>query len=301
MNLPTIRTFLFVPGNRADMLRKAVATDADAIIPDLEDAVPDAEKAAARETVSGVLAELAQSGKPVVPRLNSLESGLLERDLAAVAGPHIAAVSVGKARGPGDVRRMAASIDVAERRAELRAGSIGLLPWIETARAVARAVDVCSASPRIRWVGFGAEDFSNDCGIPKDLGGWFGLAPDPAASPLLMHARAAVVTAAKGAGVAAIDTPYINYRDPDGLGAEARMARSMGFDGKFAIHPSQVDAINRMFSPTQEELDSAQRILAAAEEAEAKGHGSVGLEGRLIDRPTIERARTILRRAGRQA
>ncbi len=291
------RSFLFIPGNRSDMLQKALGAAAGGFIPDMEDAVPWAEKTAARRTIASHLPDLAASGKVIIPRLNSLDTGLFEADLAAVAGPLVSGVSVGKVRGAGDVRRIAAAIDVIERRRGLAAGSIGLMPWIETAPALVAAFEVCSASPRVRWVAFGAEDLSNDLGIAKDLAGWTAASADTASSPALTWARASIVAAARAAGVPAIDTPYVAYRDSEGLASEAEMARSMGFSGKFAIHPAQVGVINATFAPTRDEIANARRVVEAAEDAEARGLGATSLDGKLIDRPTVERARSLLRAA----
>ncbi|MDA1257594.1 MAG: aldolase/citrate lyase family protein, partial [Chloroflexi bacterium] len=193
----TPRSLLFVPGNRPDMLAKAAGASTDALMPDMEDAVTWNEKPMARREIAANLINLAGSGTPVIPRLNSLDTGLFEDDLEAVMGPSISGVSVGKVRSAGDVRRIAAAITASERRNGVQPGSIALYPWIETARAVVAAYEVCSASPRIAAVCFGAEDYSNDVGIAKDLSGWQSSASsDDPAGPALIYARGAIVAGA---------------------------------------------------------------------------------------------------------
>ncbi|MCH7641807.1 MAG: CoA ester lyase [Chloroflexi bacterium] len=306
--MPTVpRSLLFVPGNRPDMLDKVVRAPADALMPDMEDAVPWGEKTVARRGIAEKLELLAGSGIPVIPRLNSLDTGLFDEDLEAVMGPWIAGVSVGKVRSAGDVRQIASAITASESRNGLQPGSIDLYPWIETARAVVAAYEICNASPRIAAVCFGAEDYSNDTGIPKDMGDWRSSGSvaetgDPetvganAISRALGYARSAIVAGAVAAGVGAIDTPYVAFRDHDGLAREVEMARSIGFDGKFAIHPAQLDVINNGFTPDDEEIANATRIVDAAAVAEKQGIGATSLDGKMIDRPTIVRARALLAR-----
>lgn len=297
---PVPRSLLFVPGNRPNMFEKAAGAPADALMPDMEDAVPWREKQVARREIAANLEQLAGSGIPVIPRLNSLDSGLFEEDLEAVIGPLITGVSVGKVRNAGDVRRIASVITASERRNGLQPGAIAIYPWMETARAISAAYEVCSASPRIAAVCFGAEDYSNDIGILKDLGGWSSsTSSDDPSGPAVAHARGEIVAGAVAAGVGAIDTPYVAFRDSEGLARETAVARSMGFDGKCAIHPAQLEVINSGFTPTEEEIANAERIMAAAFVAEEQGSGATSLDGKMIDRPTIVRAQALLARTER--
>ena len=291
------KSVLFVPGNRPDMFEKAAIAPAGAIFPDMEDAVPFGEKTAARRDIAANLEKLGSGGTPVIPRLNSLDTGLFDEDLEAVIGPLIVGVSVGKVRSAGDVRRIDSIITASERRNGLQPGIISIYPWIETARAIAHAYEVCSASPRIAAVCFGAEDFSADVGIAKDLGGWASsTSSDDPNGPSVAHARGEIIAAAVSAGVGALDTPYVAFRDPEGLAREAAVARSMGFDGKCAIHPAQLEIINNGFTPQEEEITNARRIVAAADEAEKQGSGATSLDGKMIDRPTVVRAQNLLAR-----
>jgi citrate lyase subunit beta/citryl-CoA lyase len=284
-----LRSLLFVPGNKANMLEKALGVAADALVPDMEDSVPAAEKAAARETIAAFLPRLAATGRPVVPRVNSLDTEWIEDDLAAVVGGSIFGISVGKVRRPGDISTISQLIGSLERRAGLAWGTIKLVPWIETAEAIVNAAEICRASERIVGVAFGGEDFTFDMGVER--------LDDETVQ--LAYARQALCVAARAANVPALDTPYFTLRDPDGLRASSLRARSIGFKGRFAIHPEQIGVLNECFSPSPEEVAHAERVVAAYEEAEARGRASTSLDGRVIDVPVVRRARALLELARR--
>ena len=279
-----LRSPLFVPGNRSDMLEKALGLAPDAYVPDMEDSVPQAEKEKARSTVVSFLPKLAAAGPLVIPRINPLESGLSEDDLVAAVGPYTYGVSVGKVNTAQEVGAVATILDRLEPGAGLEAGHTKLVLWLETAMAIVNAYELCAASPRVVGVAFGAEDFTNDMGIERS----------PEGSEIA-HARSAVAIAARAAGVMALDTPYFAFRDPEGLRQDAAAARAIGFRGKFAIHPDQIDVINRAFAPTEAEVDNARRVVAAFEEAERSGRGATSLNGKLIDVPVVKRARNLLK------
>ncbi|MXZ03543.1 MAG: CoA ester lyase [Chloroflexi bacterium] len=294
-----LRCPLFIPGNRADMLGKAGRYSPSAYIPDMEDSVPMANKAEARAVTADALPSLFELGKPVVPRVNSLLTGLTEDDLEAVVGRHIVAISIGKIRSSDDIALVDGMLSELERLRGLEVGTIGMLPWLETASAIVKAFEICNASERVRWVAFGAEDYSADMGISRAVdaeGGNMGTV-DEYGEASLLYARSAVAVAARAADVQALDTPYVKFRDPDGLRSEAGLARRLGYSGKFAIHPAQVEVIERIFSPTDAEIDRARRVLEAARVAELEGRGSVSLDGEMVDAPVVARARNLLERA----
>ena len=284
--MEVLRSLLFVPGNRPDMLQKARNLSADVLVPDMEDSVPMAEKARAREVITSVLPDLAQAERRVVPRPNALDTGLLEDDLEAVVGPHIYGVTVGKVASAWDVEQIVSIIETLERRAGLRSGIVKLIPWIETARAIVNAYEICTASPRVIAVAFGAEDFTNDMDIQRS---------DEGAE--VLYPRTAIGVAARAANVVALDTPYVNFRDHEGHLRDIQVARRLGFRGKFAIHPAQLEAINAMFAPSSAEIEYARRVVQAFEEAEAAGKGTTSLDGKMIDVPIVRRARSLLARA----
>ena len=281
--MSALRSLLFVPGNQPRMLERASGLTPDAFIPDMEDSVPDAEKANARAITAARLDSLSARGVAVIPRLNSLDTGLLDEDLAAVVGPRIYGVSVGKINSPADIALISAKLDTIERKAGLEVGNIKLLPWIETAQAIVNVYEICAASPRIIGAAFGAEDFTNDMGIER--------AEDESET---FFARNAITIAARAANVLALDTPYFSFRAPDGLRRNAQAARQIGFKGKFAIHPAQIDIINETFSPSPAELEQARRVVEAFREAERIGRGSTSLDGKVVDVPVVKRAEALL-------
>ena len=285
-----IRCLIFVPGNRRDMLTKARDFDADVIIADLEDSVPSNEKENARQVVSEMTPSLGAKGQRIMVRINSLDTGLSRDELNEVVGPHLYGISAGKVESPWDVREYDRLMSQAETRAGMTAGTLKLIPWIENAKAVVRAFEIAAASPRVVGVAFGAEDFADDMEIQRTDQG------DEVYFP-----RAYVGTAAKAAEVLALDSPYVNFRDSDGLKVDAATALKLGFKGKFAIHPSQIDIITETFSPSLEEMEYARRVLEVWREAEAAGRGSTSLDGKMVDVPIVKRAQNILALADRMS
>ena len=279
------------------MLSKAAGFETRWLIPDLEDSVPAVEKAAARAIVSEHIPTLVKAGKLLAPRVNSMTSGLAEDDITAVVSNEIIGISIGKIGNASEVKSLDQILTDAEIRAGVPVGKTMLLPWLETAEAVINAYEICISSDRIRWTAFGAEDFSADMGISRTVDvieSKSGEEPEPG----LVYARSAVAIAARAAGVHALDTPYTKFRDSEGLRSEAMLAKSIGYKGKLAIHPAQVEVIESVFTPTDAEIDRARMVLDIATEAETQGRGSISLNGEMIDRPVILRAQNILRDAG---
>ena len=284
--MAVLRSLLFVPGNRTNMLEKAMGISPDAYIPDMEDSVPAEEKENARNVIASFLPKLAEVGPLVIPRINSLDTGLLQDDMAAVVGPHIFGVSVGKIQSTRDIDYISNIIEGLEKKAGLEVGTVKLIPWIETAMAIVNAYEICAASPRIVGVAFGAEDFTNDMAIERTEG-----------ESEIDYPRKVICVAARAADVLALDTPYFSFHDSDGLKKNSFEAKGYGFRGKFAIHPAQVDIINESFSPSSDEIENARRVIAAFEEAERSGRGSTSLDGKVIDVPVVKRARQLLESA----
>ena len=278
-----LRSLLFVPGNQAKMLAKAENLAVDVVVPDLEDSVPDAEKANARAITASFLAQLAAKKALVIPRVNSLSTPWLEDDLAAVVGPGIYGVSVGKIASPGDISEISTLLATLERRAGLTVGTLKLIPWIETAKAIVHCHAICAASERIVAAAFGAEDFTHDMGMARS---------DDATEHL--YARSALCVAARAAGVVALETPHLQLRDSERLRTSSLRAKRLGFRGRFAIHPEQIEIINECFSPSAAEIEHARRVIAAYEEAERQGRASTSLDGQVIDVPVVKRARALL-------
>ena len=278
-----LRSLVFVPGNRANMLERALGFGADVVMVDLEDSVPPGEKTAACEMAAEWVPRLAAAGRRVMVRVNSLDTGLTSQELDTVVCPELAGISVGKGDTAWDLRQVDQLLGPLESRIGIPQGTIKLVPWIETAMAIVHVYEMARASQRIIGIAFGAEDYTNDMGVIRtDFG------------EECYYARSAVAVAARAARVAALDGPFVGFRDPDGLRADAGTARQIGFTGKFAIHPAQIDIINETFSPHPDDVEYARTVVAAWEEAESAGRGSLSIDGRMVDVPVVKRAQNLL-------
>ena len=277
------RSFIFVPGNRANMLERARSFKADVIMVDLEDSVPPGEKATARDLAKEWVPTLRREGQKVMVRVNSLDTGLTRPELEAIVSPDLYGISLGKVESTWNIRDVDRILSSIEPQAGVEPGSIKIVPWVETASALLDARDIGAASPRVIALAFGAEDFTNDMGIERSDTGEEVQVP-----------RSLVPMAARAANVASLDSPFVLFQDPGALRADAKRARQMGYTGKFAIHPSQIDIINETFSPSPEEITYARQVVDAWEQAEAEGRGSLAIDGRMIDVPVVKRAQNLL-------
>ena len=265
------------------MLERSRSFEADVIMVDLEDSVPPAEKVNARELAREWVPKLRRDGRRVMVRVNSLDTGLTGDEAAAVIGPDLYGISIGKAESVWDIQETDHIISAVEVSTGLNSGQIKLIPWIENARAVMAAQQIAEASPRIVAIAFGAEDYTNDMGIQRTDTGNEVYLP-----------RSTVPVAARAAGVASLDSPFVVFRDPEGLGQDAQLSRQLGYTGKFAIHPAQLEIINQTFGPSPEDVEYARRVVEAWSRVEAEGRGSVDLDGRMIDVPVLKRAQNLL-------
>ena len=270
MSADVARSYLYVPGNRPERFDKACAAGADAVIVDLEDAVPPAEKDAARKAVSAWLS----ADKTVLVRVNAAGSEWFERDLAACDVPGVTGVVLPKAEIVE-----ARAIALCQRR------KIALFPLIETAVGMAHAETV-AATPCVQRLMFGTIDFQFELGIDGD-------------GDELLAFRSRLVLASKLAGIQSpVDGPCTSWEDPELLLADSRRARKLGFGGKLCIHPKQVVTVNAAFSPSDAEIEWARKVLDAAERS---GGAAVAVDGRMIDRPVILKAEQIVALANRRA
>lgn len=282
-----LRTLLFVPGNKVRMLDKARTLPADAVILDLEDGVPPSEKRAARTVVRRAL-ESGGFGPQIILRINAFATGLAEADLGEAFGPGVGAVCLPKAQTAGEVERLAALLADVERERGLPVGSLAICLMVETALGVLNAYPMACArsapgSARVRALCLGGEDLARDLGAVRTKEG-----------VELAHSRAQMLLAARAAGVLALDTIWTDLTDADGLLAEAREARRLGYSGKLIVHPAQIEPVHRAFAPNEEEIARARRILEAFEAAEARGDGVIAIDGQMIDAPVVARAREVL-------
>lgn len=278
-----LRTMLFVPGNRARMIEKAKGLSPDALIFDLEDAVPPAEKATAGRMVREALASGAFGHVRAFARVNALSTGLLPADLDAVVVPELYGIVLPKVEDPEGVAEASRLLDEREARLGLPPGRIRILPIIETVRGVLGLPRVAGCSPRFVGLSFGIEDFATDLGVQRSQDAIEALYP-----------RISVALHARATDMPAIDTVYANVEDVEGLEKDALLARQLGFRGKLVLHPRQIDVVNRVFTPSAEEIEYARKVVAAYDEAEARGEASVAVDGKMVDIPIAVRARALI-------
>ncbi|ORE94359.1 HpcH/HpaI aldolase [Stappia sp. 22II-S9-Z10] len=286
--MPLMRSFLFVPGDSEKKLGKAYDSGADVVILDLEDSVSMDRKAAAR----GLVAEAAANAPGYVAvRVNALDTGMVDEDLSAVMAARPSMIVLPKSETGADVAHLAAKLSVLEAENGIAEGATQVLAIAtETAQAMFGLGTYRTAGPRLAAMTWGLEDLSAALGVSRTRNE-VGRITDPFAL-----ARTLCLAGAKAAGVLPIDSVYTDFRDAEGLAAEAREAAADGFLGKLAIHPAQVAVINEAFTPSAEAVAAARRIVEAF--AAAPGAGVVALDGKMVDRPHLVNAQALLARAG---
>lgn len=286
-----MRSLLFVPGDSAHKLARALESGADALIIDLEDSVAPTAKAEARATAAAFIDEARRFDDRLQlwVRINAFDTGLSDEDLAAVVAAEPHGIMLPKCAGGRDVTDLDNRLAVEEARAGIDDGTIGIIPiGTETAASIFGLGSYAGSSPRLRGIAWGAEDLA--ASISAEINRF----PDLSYTPPFRLARELSVFAAAAAGAAAIDTVFTAYKDSEGLRREAEAARRDGFSAKLAIHPAQVAIINAVFTPTDEAMARARAIVAAfAEEPDA---GVIGLNGEMLDRPHLTRALNLLAR-----
>jgi citrate lyase subunit beta/citryl-CoA lyase len=292
-----LRSFLFIPGDSDKKLGKADGAGADALILDLEDAVSPANKPLARELVPAFLRERPKTKRTaeIWVRINPLDTEFALADLSAVVAAAPDGLMLPKANGPEDVLRLSHYLDALESHAGIERQSIKILPVAtETAISPFRLGDYARAGlARLLGITWGAEDLSAAIGASGNLdasGQW---------ALTYQMVRSLTLLAAHAAGVQAVDTLYVNFRDEEGLRASSRASRAEGFTGRIAIHPAQVAAINESYMPSTQEVEHARRVIAAF--AAAPGAGTVGLDGKMIDIPHLKQAQRVLGQAAAYA
>lgn len=275
---PPIRSYLYVPGSDPRRIEKALASEADAVVLDLEDAVAPNRKEEARETVAGFL----RSGyeKPIFVRVNAPGSALAEEDIEAVAGPNLAGLRPPKTESAEAVRR------VAKRLEDLRCEA-GIQCLIESALGLELVFEIARAHERVVGMSLGEADLAADLGVRDDAG--------------LFYARSRLVVATRAAGLPGpVQSVYTNVRDEEGLRRSTEEGKNQGFVGRSAIHPNQLRTINEVFTPTQREVAEAEDLLARLEESAGTGTGAFALEdGRFVDEAVVGSARLTLALARR--
>ena len=280
------RSMLFVPGSNAAMISNTFIYKPDSIMFDLEDSVALAEKDTARMLVAHALQHPLYRELETVVRVNPLASefGLLDLNAVVRAGTDI--VRLPKTDSAQDIIDMDVAITEIEKACGRAVGSTQLLAAIESAQGILAVNDIAKASPRLMGIALGAEDYVRNMKTERS--------PDGIE---LLFARSSILHAARANGLMAFDTVYSDARNEEGFLREASLIKQLGFDGKSLINPNQIVLIHNLFAPTQKEVDHAERVIAAAEEAERNGSGVVSLNGKMVDTPIIERAKLVLQRA----
>lgn len=277
------RSMLYIPGDSPGMIQHAPIFGADSILLDLEDAIAETEKDAARKMVRSFLEGFDFEELIVTVRVNPSDTPYFEKDLRAVVPFAPDAVRLPKTNSPDDVRLADELIADIERENGLEVGRIQLHAMLETAIGIENAFAIASASPRVSALTLGGQDLTADMGVQKTKEG-----------RELFYARSRVVVAARAAGVFAFDTVWADINDPDGLYNETKTIVQLGFTGKAAIHPSQIDVIHSAYRPDEKELKKARRVVEAANAAAKEGKGVIALDGKMIDVPVVRRAESLV-------
>jgi citrate lyase subunit beta/citryl-CoA lyase len=282
------RSVLYVPGSSEKMLSKSVGLDADALILDLEDGVAEAQKETARGQVLQALKTVDFGDKEKIVRINGLITEFGHADLQTIIEGRPDSIVIPKIYGPAEMLEVDNIVTHLEEVHGIPRGQTKLMVMVETPAAVLNLPAIATCTPRATALCFGAADFM------KETGGRITGARREALFVLTQ-----MVLAARVAGIDAIDTPHFNIKDEEGLIETTQMVRDLGFDGRCVIHPSQIGPVNRIFSPSEEEVEYAKKVIEAYKEAEATGRGTIALEGDLIEALHVEIAKRTLKIAER--
>ncbi|MCI0628759.1 MAG: CoA ester lyase [Acidobacteria bacterium] len=271
-----MRSLLFVPGNDRKKLLKAAEIPADGLIFDWEDSVLPADKDVARSLTTSLMSENWQFQATVLVRFNRVDTKDFQEDCRALRNLRADGILLSKCQSAQETMVLAEVLDHQD-----AGGQMKILALIESAAGILNAPQIASSCSRMSSLVFGSEDYCADVGISRTPG-----------DVELLFARSTVVTASKAFGLEAIDSPCLDWSDGTKLQGEAQAARNLGFTGKLAIHPAQVPILNELFSPTEAEIDNAQKVLAAFS---ANRSGVLTLDGRMVDEAVVRRARQVLR------
>lgn len=280
------RALLYIPGDDLRKVKKGAGLDVDSVCLDMEDGVAMSQKRAARATIAEALRTLDFGRSERLVRINPVGSGLEGADLATVLPAHPDGVVIPKVARAEDVAWVSRQIGAVENDRQWESGSIRLLAIVETALGVVNLREIAAADPRLEVLIFGAEDLAGDVGAVRTREAWE-----------VFYARSAVVTYAAAYGLQALDMVNVDFRDLDFLRAEALQGVQLGYSGKQVIHPDQVKPVQETFTPRDEEITRARRILEEFAAHQAAGKGAFAIEGRMVDMPTVRAAEQVLARA----
>jgi citrate lyase subunit beta/citryl-CoA lyase len=280
------RTMMFVPGNNPGMIKDAGIYGADSIMFDLEDSVSLTQKDVARMLVFQALQTIDYGNTELVCRINDPHSEWGRADVFAVVRAGIDVIRLPKTETAQDIVDVEDIIIEAEHHFGIAEGTTHMMAAIESARGVLNAPAIATASDRLIGIALGAEDYVTDMKTHRY--------PD---GQELFFARSMILHAARAAGIAAFDTVYSNVEDEAGFRNEVELIHELGFDGKSCINPRQIPVVNEIYRPSDKEIDNAQQVLAAIEEAHAKGSGVISLHGKMVDKPVVARAERTMKLA----
>lgn len=278
------RSLLFIPGNNPAMLQNADVFESDAVIIDLEDAVSISEKDSARNLVKNFL-NCYRLPIEVIIRINGMDTDFYQADLEAIVSNNIDTILLPKAN-PRDLIKLDQILSKIEQKNGLTK-KIGVIPIIELASSILDVREIAT-SPRVNGLLLGAEDLSTDLEVSRTLAG-----------DEIFYARSMIAISCRAYNIDAIDTPFTDVRNEEGLLADSQKARGLGMNAKACIHPNQIDIVNKIFSPSKEQIEQALRILKAFENAQKEGKGVFSLDGKMVDKPIIERAKKTIDKAKR--
>lgn len=277
------RTMLYVPGNNPGMIKDAYIYGSDSIMFDLEDSVSVNEKDAARFLVYEALNTFDYGNKELVVRINSLDTKVGIQDLEAMVRTQKVVIRLPKTETAMDITECEKQIARIEQENGIEVGTTKMMAAVESAKGVLNAKEIALASKRLTGIALGAEDFVTDLKTDRS--------PDGIE---LLFARSMVLLAARNAGIDAIDTVYSDVNNEEGLCAETKLVKQLGFDGKSVINPRQIEPIHKIYTPSEKDVRKALAVKNAIREANSRGSGVIALNGKMIDKPVVTRAMHVL-------
>ncbi len=280
------RALLYMPGDDRRKIEKATTLGVDCICMDMEDGVAITRKAEARAVIAQAMKELDFGNSERCIRINSFGSGFEKFDLAAAVATNPNAIVVPKVETAEQVRSISEYIELYEHSSKMDVGSIRMLVGVETAKGILNLKEIAEADKRLEALIFGAEDFAASVGATRTR-----------EATEVLYARSAVVVACAANELQAIDMVYIDFRDVEGLRLEAEQGARLGFSGKQIIHPNQVAAVQEAFTPSEEAIEYAQRVVKTFTASQKEGKGAFALNGKMIDMPLLKNAQNVLDRA----
>jgi len=280
------RALLYMPGDDRRKIEKAATLGVDCVCMDMEDGVAISHKSEARAVIAQAMKDLDFGNAERCIRINSLGSGFEKFDLAAAVATNPDTVVVPKVETAGQVRMISEYIETYEQASKTERGSIRLLVGVETARGILNLKEIAEADRRLDAIIFGAEDYAASIGATRTK-----------EADEVLYARSAVVTACAANELQAIDMVYIDFRDMEGLRLEAEQGARLGFSGKQIIHPNQIATVQEAYTPSEEAIEYAQRVVATFAASQREGKGAFALDGKMIDMPLLKNAQKVLDRA----